>query len=79
MEFVLLVHWQEHNKGDQSTWTALETNPLLTSGEFDLGDLVLALLLLRNQAGYAERLALVPIPYESWVAASPQEMVVELV
>lgn len=78
MEFVLLVHWQEHIKGEQSTWTALETSHLLTSGESDVGDLVLAPL-LRDQERKAERAALVPIPYESWIAASPEEMLVELV
>jgi hypothetical protein len=79
MEFVLLVHWQEHIRGEQSTWKALEINHLLTSGESEIGNLVLTLLLLRNQAGRAERIALVPIPYESWAAASPEEMLVELV
>jgi hypothetical protein len=79
MEFVLLVHWQEYIRDEESTWTALETNHLLTSDESEIGDLVLALLLLRNQEGKAERVALVPIPYESWIATSPEEILVELV
>lgn len=78
MDFMLLVHWQEHIRGEQSTWTALETSHLLTSDESDVGDLVLALL-LGYREGKAERAALVPIPYESWIAASPEEMLVELV
>jgi hypothetical protein len=80
LEFVLLVHWQEHVRDEDSSWVALQTNHLLSSDEYsEIGDLVLALLLLRNQDGTAERVALVAILYENWIAASPEEMFVELV
>jgi hypothetical protein len=79
VEFVLLVHWQEYIKDKDSSWVALETNHLLTEDDSEVGNLVLALLILKNQDGKAERTALVPIPYESWAAASPEEMFVELV
>ncbi|KAK0105536.1 hypothetical protein ONS95_004105 [Cadophora gregata] len=78
MEFVLMVHWQEHIR-EHSTWTAVESSHLFARDGSEIGNLVLALLILRNQTGRAKRVALVPIPYESWTAASPQEMLVELV
>jgi hypothetical protein len=79
VEFVLLVHWQEYIKDKDSSWVALDTNHLFTEDDSGVGNLVLALLILENQDGKAERIALVPIPYESWAAASPEEMFIELV
>ena len=49
VEFVLLVHWQEYIKDKDSSWVALETNHLLAEDDSEVWNLVLALLILKNQ------------------------------
>jgi hypothetical protein len=78
-EFVLLVHWQEQVKEEDDSWGACNTNHLLKVNDTEIGDIVLAVLVLRNPNSTRERVALVPVPYDSWAAASPEDKIIELI
>jgi hypothetical protein len=78
MELVLLVHWQEYIRGTYA-WEPSKASYLLTENWREMGVVVIALVVRRTEDGKAVRVALVPIPYESWAAASPTEQIVELV
>ncbi|KAH6720856.1 hypothetical protein BKA61DRAFT_241836 [Leptodontidium sp. MPI-SDFR-AT-0119] len=76
-EFVLLAHWCEYGKNEQTEWIPISRD--FFNGDEGIGDLVLALLIVRDGNQNAERISLVPIPYTDWEKASPQEMVVNFV
>jgi hypothetical protein len=77
VEFALLAHWQEYYKW-RSAWIERGDNHLCRSSA-RIGNMVVAILILWNEERKAERLALVAIPFGSWAAASPKEMIVEFV
>jgi hypothetical protein len=74
-EFLLMTHWQEHTRNDTGDWMQVQRDHFLHFTGY--GIVVLAILILRN-GDTAERVTLVPVPVAAWAAASPQEVVINL-
>jgi hypothetical protein len=65
-EFFLLVHWRECTQDEQNNgYRCL----VITS----------KVMIVRDSNHNAYRVALVPIPYKDWVAASPENVLVDFI
>jgi hypothetical protein len=74
-EFFLLVHWRECIQDEQKNWIPVPRDHF--EGDEGIGDVVLAIMIVRDSNHNAHRVALVPIPYKDWLAASPDNMLVD--